>query len=82
MPNCIEPMNSNFQIYFCSTSLILRKGRNTINEISKRMNATKLESNETKLPLISPNENAQIRETINKYSIMVTRILELKVTKI
>lgn len=61
--------------------LIFKKGRNTINEISKRMNATKLESSETKLPLINPNEKAQISETINKYSIAVKIILELKVTK-
>ncbi len=68
-------------MYSCLRSLIFRKGRNTINETNIRMNATKLESNETKLSLINPKEKAQIRETINKYNIVVINILELKVTE-
>lgn len=66
MPNCTEPIMINFQTISCFTDLILRKGMKTKNEIRRRRNATKLESSATKLPLISPNENAQISETINR----------------
>ena len=61
LPFIINKCETRFSIL-----LIFMKGRKTKKGINNLTKETKLESSPVRFPFISPKENAQIIETINK----------------
>ncbi len=66
MPYCIAPIKISLNENRMFNIFIFRKGRKIISEMKRRMKETIFGSKLVRLVFINPNENAQIKETINK----------------